>query len=173
MYGHCKRPLIKLSASAHVAHTWRLHNRTVLKEPATGAGQSPEEMRILYVHSEADPELIRELSRQGHEVLSVGDRELPTRLLRVFEPHVVLVAASDVSQSCFALRREAPDVPIVAIVRGRDLDARIAALSCGADDCLSTPFDPAELLARINAATRTKAAPRVRVAGDQSLGGIA
>lgn len=165
---------MKLSGSAHVVHTCRLHNRSVRDEPAIDAGQMPADMRILFVCGDAEPELTRELARHGHEVLTVGDDEQPTRLLGSFRPDVVLVAAGDVARACLELRQHA-DVPIVAIVRGRDLEARIAALSSGADDCLSTPFDPAELLARIHAATRRTAPPAtsLRLAGEQPLGGVA
>jgi DNA-binding response OmpR family regulator len=72
----------------------------------------------------------------------------------VFEPHVVLVATTDVAQACRELRRHAHDLPIVAIAPDRDLDARIAALESGADDCVSSPFHPAELTARMHAAVR-------------------
>jgi len=132
-------------------------------------------MRILFVYAGAEPELTRELARHGHDVLPVGDGELPTRLLRVFEPHVVLVAAADVVQVCREFRRQAADVPIVAIVRGRDLDERLAALSSGADDCVSSPFDQAELLARIHAATRRRdpLPARLQIARQQPLGDTA
>jgi DNA-binding response OmpR family regulator len=147
----------------------------VLDEFVAGVGQPPEERRILLLYGEAEPDLTRELARHGHEVLAVGGDELPTRLLGVFKPDVVLVAASDVPRACLELRQQAADVPIVAIVRGGDLDARIAALSAGADDCLSTPFDRLELLARIQAVTRTKgpSAESLRGAGERPRGGVA
>jgi DNA-binding response OmpR family regulator len=108
-------------------------------------------------------------------VLAAAEDELPTRLLSVFEPHVVLVAGHDVPHACHELRLHAAEVPIVAIAASRNLEERIAALSSGADDCLSAPFHPAELLARLHAVTRRRA-PRVAqlpTAGEQALGGAA
>jgi DNA-binding response OmpR family regulator len=133
------------------------------------------EMRILLVRGIAEPELARALARDGHDVLAVADDERPARLLRVFEPDVVLIAARDVPGACRELRRYAPELPIVAIVASRDLEARIAALSSGADDSLSSPVHPAELLARIHAVTRRSApsAGHLQVAGEQPLDGAA
>jgi DNA-binding response OmpR family regulator len=147
----------------------------MLERPVTGAESTSHEMRILFVHGGAEPELTRELARNGHDVLDVAEDESSTRLLRVFEPHVVLVAGHDVPRACHELRLHAAEVPIVAMVAGRNLEARIAALSSGADDCLSVPFHPAELLARLLAATRRRApwVARPQMAREPPLGGTA
>ncbi len=111
-------------------------------------------MRILLVQGLPDRDLTRELERSGHDVLAVDDDRAARRLLGLFKPHVVLVTARDLARACRHLRRQAAKVPIVAIAPTRDLDARIAALESGADDCLSSPFHPAELAARMRAASR-------------------
>ncbi|MGZ4287421.1 MAG: response regulator transcription factor [Solirubrobacteraceae bacterium] len=125
-----------------------LDGRVACLEPISGA------LRILFIHGIPEPQLARELARDGHDVLAVTPDARATRLLGVFEPHVVLVATTDVAQACRELRRQAHDLPIVAIAPDRDLDARIAALESGADDCVSSPFHPAELTARMHAAVR-------------------
>lgn len=108
----------------------------------------------MLIHGNAEPQLTRELARGGHDVLAVGAQEQAMRLLVVFNPHVILVATPDVARTCRELRDHAAKTPIVAIAANRDLDVRIAALEVGADDCVSSPFHPAELTARMLAAVR-------------------
>lgn len=115
----------------------------------------------MLIHGIAEPQLTRELARDGHDVLTVAGQEQAMRLLDVFDPHVILVATPDVPQTCHQLRNQSDDAPIVAIAPDRDLDVRIAALEAGADDCVSSPFHPAELTARMHAAVR-RGAPTAR-----------
>jgi DNA-binding response OmpR family regulator len=132
-----------------------LDGRVACLQPISGA------LRILFIHGIPEPQLTRELARDGHDVLAVPREARATRLLDVFKPHVVLVATTDVAQACREMRRHAADLPIVAIASDRGLDARIAALEAGADDCVSSPFHPAELTARMHAAVR-RGAPTAR-----------
>jgi two-component system response regulator RstA len=70
--------------------------------------------------------------------------------------------------------RERKDVPIIMLTaRGEEAD-RVMGLETGADDYVSKPFSPRELLARIRSVvrrTRGQAGPRTRplVAGDLTL----
>src|ERR1700759_5285003 len=123
-------------------------------EPFAGWRPSAEPLRILLIHGSAEPQLTRELARGGHDVLAVAAEDQAMRLLGVFKPHVIVVVTPDVAQTCRELRDYAADAPIVAIAANRDLDVRIAALEAGADDCVSSPFHPAELTARMRAAIR-------------------
>lgn len=50
--------------------------------------------------------------------------------------------------------RETKDVPILMLTALSEIDARIDGLEAGADDYLPKPFDPRELLLRINAILR-------------------
>ncbi len=57
------------------------------------------------------------------------------------------------------IRRDAAIPVIMLTARGEDLD-RIVGLELGADDYLSKPFNPRELLARVKSVLRRTAAPR-------------
>ena len=133
----------------------------MLDEPVVCLCQTSDALRIMLIHGTAEPQLTRELAQGGHDVLAVAAQAQAMRLLAVFDPHVILVATSDVARTCRELRNQAGDAPIVAIAANRDLDVRIAALEAGADDCVSSPFHPAELTARIRAAIR-RGAPSAR-----------
>jgi DNA-binding response OmpR family regulator len=113
-------------------------------------------MRVLLVHRDPEPGLVRTLVSAGHDVLTVGVEERPAGLLPAFKPDVVLVVAPDAWDASRDLRRHSLDVPIIAIVATSDGDDRIAALAAGADDCLGRPFHRGELIARIHAACRRR-----------------
>jgi two-component system, OmpR family, response regulator len=122
----------------------------------------PGEMRLLLVHAQPEPELARTLAQEGHHVLAVAEDGRPARFLGVTKPEVVLVVAPDAAEVCRDLRRQAPDVAIIAILPSRNVDQVIAALEAGADDCLGRPFSRAELIARVIAAWRRGAVAPAR-----------
>jgi DNA-binding response OmpR family regulator len=59
---------------------------------------------------------------------------------------------------CHELRRRGFDGPVILLTDGADAADRVLCLKLGADDCLATPFDVAELLARVEARLRRGAA---------------
>src|SRR6201994_978997 len=69
----------------------------------------------------------------------------------------VMLPAEEGLSLCRKIRSES-QVPIIMLTaRGEDVD-RILGLEMGADDYLAKPFNPRELLARINAVLRRQAA---------------
>ena len=54
---------------------------------------------------------------------------------------------------CTAVR-QLSDIPIIMLTARDDLDDKVKGLDCGANDYLTKPFEPKELLARIRAALR-------------------
>ena len=113
-------------------------------------------MRVLLVHRQPEPDLVRLLAREGHDVLAVRDEERPTRFHGVFHAELVLAAADDPVAICRAVRRAAPGISIIVLLPTQSLDSRVAALDAGADDCLSKPFAREELAARMRAAQRRR-----------------
>jgi DNA-binding response OmpR family regulator len=102
--------------------------------------------------------LTRYLGEQGFEVRAIPDaRDLDKRLQRD-PPHLVvldlMLPGEDGLAVCRRLRGAAENVPIIMLTaRGEDVD-RILGLEMGADDYLPKPFNPRELVARINAVLR-------------------
>ena len=110
----------------------------MLDQPSARVEPVADAMRILFVYARPEPQLTRELARDGHDVLAVAAEERATRLLDVFKPDVAIVAVRDLARACRELRRHAGELPIVAIAPDRNLDTRIATLEAGADDCLAS-----------------------------------
>lgn len=76
------------------------------------------------------------------------------------------------------VRQEKRSLPILMLTAKSEIDDRVAGLDGGANDYLTKPFDPKELLARIRAMTRTAASTgHMMTAGnttlDQNTGEIA
>ncbi|MDR0529641.1 MAG: two-component system response regulator OmpR [Zoogloeaceae bacterium] len=102
--------------------------------------------------------LQRYLGDQGYEVRTVSNAEQMDKLLaREFFDLLILdlmLPGEDGLSICRRLRAQPTHLPIIMLTaRGEDVD-RIVGLEMGADDYLPKPFNPRELLARIQAVLR-------------------
>lgn len=120
---------------------------------------------ILLVEDEpAIQELIAaNLQRAGHHVLRAGDAETALRLIREALPDLVLLdwMLPGMSGIELAKRLRAEErtrtIPIIMLTaRGEETD-KILGLETGADDYMTKPFSPRELVARIKAVLRRRA----------------
>jgi two-component system phosphate regulon response regulator OmpR len=104
--------------------------------------------------------LVRYLGGEGHEVKAVPDAAaMDKQLARERYDLVVLdlmLPGEDGLAICRRLRaQETAPAIIMLTAKGDDVD-RIVGLEMGADDYLPKPFNPRELLARINAVLRRR-----------------
>ena len=107
--------------------------------------------------------LSRYLSEQGFAVQTVADGAALDRLLEHERIDLVvldlMLPGEDGLAICRRLRGSGAELPIVMLTaRGDDVD-RIVGLELGADDYLPKPFNPRELVARINAVLRRRRTP--------------
>ncbi|WP_339854045.1 phosphate regulon transcriptional regulator PhoB [uncultured Nisaea sp.] len=125
--------------------------------------------KILIVEDEAPiVTLLRyNLEREGFEVLEAGDGEEAMLLAMEKSPDLILLdwmlpLLSGV-EVCRRLRRtpETKAVPVIMLTARGDEGDRIRGLNAGADDYITKPFSPSELIARIRAVLR-----RTRPASD-------
>ena len=130
------------------------------------AGRSADKHppRILVVDDHADNlTLMREiLARQGYHVATAESAEAAEREMRRHPPDVVLLDVLLPGKSGFELCRELKSdsatrlIPVVLITGLADRDSRIRGIQLGADDFLSKPVYPEELLARVQSLARLK-----------------
>lgn len=116
--------------------------------------------RILLVEDE--PGLVLTLSdllgTEGHEVETATDG--PTGLARAArEPFDlvildVMLPGKNGFDVCRELRQQGRDVAVLMLTAKTHVVDRVVGLKLGADDYLTKPFDPAELLARVEALLR-------------------
>src|SRR5262245_3734434 len=107
--------------------------------------------------------LVRYLGGEGYEVKAVPDGPgMDKQLARERYDLIVLdlmLPGEDGLAICRRLRGQANAPTIIMLTaKGDDVD-RIVGLEMGADDYLPKPFNPRELLARINAILRRKTPP--------------
>jgi len=107
--------------------------------------------------------LNRYLGEQGFAVRAVSEAHAMDKLLahERFDLMVLdlMLPGEDGLAICRRLRGTKNTIPIIMLTaRGEDVD-RIVGLEMGADDYLPKPFNPRELVARINAVLRRRSAP--------------
>lgn len=102
--------------------------------------------------------LERYLKEQGFLVRTVADAEQMDRLLERENYHLLvldlMLPGEDGLSICKRLRGNDNKIPIIMLTAKGDEVDKIIGLELGADDYLSKPFNPRELLARIKAVMR-------------------
>ena len=107
--------------------------------------------------------LLRYLSEQGFIVKAVADGKAMDRLLEREAVDLVvldlMLPGEDGLTICRRLRAADPQLCVVMLTAKGDEVDRIVGLEMGADDYLPKPFNPRELVARINAVLRRRQLP--------------
>lgn len=124
--------------------------------------------KILMVEDEADLVILLEynLKKDGFRTATADNGEDAMLMLEEFEPDLVLLdwmlPITSGIEICRQIRRhkDFKRTPIIFLTaRGEEPDM-LRALESGADDYITKPFSPAELIARINAVLR-RASPGI------------
>ena len=127
-------------------------------------------MKILVVDAEPDVRALvgtaLELASPETTLLEAGDGEDALRIMRADPPDLVILDLALPSRDGFSvleeLRRESSLPVIVLTARGMEHD-KVRGLELGADDYMTKPFSPRELVARIQTVLRRTAAPARRL----------
>jgi two-component system alkaline phosphatase synthesis response regulator PhoP len=97
------------------------------------------------------------LKPEGYEIYTAADGNAGLKAARAYKPDVVvldlMLPGMDGLQVLSQLRRESNVYVILLTAKTEETD-RIVGLSVGADDYVTKPFSPRELVARIQAALR-------------------
>jgi two-component system alkaline phosphatase synthesis response regulator PhoP len=116
--------------------------------------------KILVVDDEPSISTLLEfnLKLAGFEVQCVYDGEAVFDAIQSFRPDLIvldlMLPKMDGIQVCRKLRTIRNFVPIVMLTAMQDLTDKIAGLDNGADDYMTKPFSPQELISRIQAILR-------------------
>ena len=98
------------------------------------------------------------LERAGIAVLRAADGIDALTTVATEHPDIVvldlMLPGIDGLEVCRRLRRSAPDLPIVMLTALGEEDDRIHGLEVGADDYLTKPFSPRELVLRVQSVLR-------------------
>ncbi|MCO1658922.1 response regulator transcription factor [Pseudonocardia humida] len=100
----------------------------------------------------------RYLDRAGYRVLVAGDGEQALRCVAEKAPDVVvldlMLPRLGGLEVCRRLRRDAQRVPIVVLTALGEEEDRVLGLELGADDYVTKPFSPRELVLRVASVLR-------------------
>jgi DNA-binding response OmpR family regulator len=132
--------------------------------------QPPTAVRALVVDDE--PPLVRlvtsYLERDGFQVQAAGDGQHAVELARAFQPEVIvldlMLPALDGIEACRRIRTFSDAYIVMLTARAEEVD-KLVGLGVGADDYLTKPFSPRELVARIRAMLRR---PRTPATGEDA-----
>jgi DNA-binding response OmpR family regulator len=148
----------------------------------TRAGGSSARPHALVVDDEAPLARLvgAYLEREGFSVSTAGDGEEALRLAHECEPDVVvldlMLPGIDGIEVCRRIRAFSDAYIVMLTARAEELD-KIVGLSTGADDYVTKPFSPGELVARIRAMLRRpragQAAAETRRLGDLAIDPLA
>ena len=95
---------------------------------------------------------------EGHSVQIAGDGRSGLDAFRAVPPSAVILdlrlPGMPGELVCRSMKDEHPEVPVIVLSAKSDVDDKVLLLEIGADDYVTKPFSPRELLARVNAAIR-------------------
>lgn len=102
------------------------------------------------------------LQKAGHTTDTVADGQSALDYIRGFSYDLVLLDIMlpklDGLSVLRQMRSEKIETPVLMLTARTTVPDKVAGLNAGADDYLTKPFDPEELLARVGAMTRRKGA---------------
>lgn len=138
-------------------------------------------MQILVVEDDAELSdiLVHVLKREGYEADAVFDGRMGLEYAKsgTYDAIIldVMLPNLDGFQVVRALRAAGVETPVLMLTALGSVPDRVEGLDGGADQYVSKPFSPRELLARLRALTRRMAAPvaDTLMAGDVTLDGSA
>ncbi len=124
-----------------------------------------------------DPELRQLLAtylgRHGFDTLLLPDTRQLDAYLERYHPHLVvldlMMPGEDGLAACRRLRARGETLPVIMLTARDETVDRVIGLEMGADDYVGKPFDPRELVARIEAVLRRGARP---AAAPDPAGGV-
>ena len=106
--------------------------------------------------------VVRYLERAGYRALEAGDGDEAEVLLRNQPPDLVILdlmlPGTDGLELCRRIREDSALPVIMLTARGEEAD-RIVGLELGADDYVTKPFSPRELVARVRTVLRRTNGP--------------
>jgi two-component system, OmpR family, response regulator ResD len=102
------------------------------------------------------------LARAGHQADTTGNGRLALERIAANPPDLIILDLMlpevDGLQVCRQVRRTHPNLPIVMLTALGEAEDRIAGLEVGADDYVTKPFSPRELVLRIDSVLRRASA---------------
>ncbi|MDD1748469.1 MAG: response regulator transcription factor [Methanothrix sp.] len=131
--------------------------------------------KLLIVDDETDliAELVPLMQRSGYAVVAAQDGEQALQMIERERPDIVildmLLPRLDGRDVLRRLRQQGDWTPVILLTKVNTTTERVLSLQEGADDYLNKPFDPLELVARVQAVLRRTRHGNLSLAGSRRL----
>lgn len=116
------------------------------------------------------------LTKDGYEVLRAGDGQEALAMIQRQRPDLVvldiMLPKLDGWEVCRRLRSEGDHTPVIMLTARDDDVDKIVGLEMGADDYMTKPFNPRELVARVKAVLRRAEGPGPAAGKPVSIGDV-
>lgn len=147
-----------------------------MTEPMTAPMTTPTAPSALILIVEDEPEIALVLSRYleaaGYRTVAARDGDQALALCRTLRPDLMLLDLNIPRRDGFSVLsqlRGSDPVPVIVVSAMAEDDDKLAALRIGADDYVTKPFNPKEIVARVGAVLRRMQPP---VAAALRLGNV-
>ncbi len=148
-----------------------------MAQAQASGGRTGAPLRALVVDDE--PSLVQVvggyLARDGFEVVTAGDGEDAVALARTRNPDIIvldlMLPGIDGIEACRQIRTFSDAYIIMLTARSDEVD-KLVGLSVGADDYLTKPFSPRELVARVRVMLRRPRAGTGQSDGVRRIGAL-
>ena len=128
------------------------------KVPQRIPGTSPDRILVVEDDRAVQRALRRLFEAEGYSVETACDGSSAVELFRRVSPSAIVLDLRLPGMSgrdvCSAIKQQAATVPIIVLSAASDVSDKVLLLELGADDYVTKPFSPRELLARVRAALR-------------------
>ena len=137
--------------------------------PMTSAAEPASPVKVLVVEDERDIAALvgYHLTKEGHRVRTAETGQEALDAMKAERPDIVILDLMLPGLSGYEvlaeMRRSAEmsEIPVVVLTARRDEADRVKGLELGADDYVTKPFSPRELVLRVSAVLRRSRAPAV------------
>ncbi len=134
------------------------------KSPSRTAAPSADRILVVEDDRAVQRALRRLFEAEGYGVQTADDGATAVELFRSMSPSAVVLDLRMPGMSgrdvCSTLKEIAAAVPIIVLSAASDVSDKVLLLELGADDYVTKPFSPRELLARVRAALRRTVKPK-------------
>jgi DNA-binding response OmpR family regulator len=134
------------------------------KAPSRTAAHSTDRILVVEDDRAVQRALRRLFEAEGYAVQTADDGTSAVELFRSMSPSAVVLDLRMPGMSgrdvCSTLKDIAAAVPIIVLSAASDVSDKVLLLELGADDYVTKPFSPRELLARVRAALRRTVKPK-------------
>ncbi len=134
--------------------------QNIARKSLPSLSTASEGVKVLVVEDDVRMQRVlhRTLSAEGFEVVAAADGIEGMQRFREAQPNVVVLDLNlprlSGREVCREIKAQAPELPVLILSAQSEVVDKVLLFELGADDYITKPFSPRELLARVQASVR-------------------